>query len=153
MISPSSVIQFKRIQILSEILRFNKPKLPFNLTFYSGNRTQPNINDVAATFDLHKITVDDLNEYLKWVDTPEFALTKHNDPTLLANHAGELAPYKPTLPTTSKSKSKKHQAKTNKEYLGYCEDPENKEILDRQSDEEFEYVYDYLPLMTRGYLE
>ncbi len=106
---------------------------------------------MAATFDIHKITVDDLNEYLKWVDTPEFVLSKHNDPKLLSNHAGELAPYKPTLPTSSKSKSaKKHHIKSRREYLGYCDDPENKELVDRQSDEEFEYVYDYMPLMTRG---
>ncbi len=34
------------------------------------------------------------------------------------------------------------------DYLGYCDDQNNKEILDRQSDEENEYIYDYFPLMT-----
>ncbi len=34
------------------------------------------------------------------------------------------------------------------DYLGYCDDQNNKEILDRQSDEENEHIYDYFPLMT-----
>lgn len=34
-------------------------------------------------------------------------------------------------------------------HLGICNDPTNKEILDRQSDEENEYIYDYMPLMIR----
>ena len=45
--------------------------------------------------------------------------------------------------------SKKKPTKANKEYLGYCDDPTNKELLDRLSDEENEYVYDYFPLMIK----
>ena len=47
------------------------------------------------------------------------------------------------------SKRPKKTVKTNKELLGYCDDPNNKEIQARMSDEENEFVYDFFPLMTR----
>jgi hypothetical protein len=47
------------------------------------------------------------------------------------------------------SKRSKKTIKTNKELLGYCDDPNNKEIQARMSDEENEFVYDFFPLMTR----
>lgn len=45
--------------------------------------------------------------------------------------------------------NKKKPIKTYQDYLGYCNDPDNKELKERESDEEQEYIYDYFPLMTR----
>jgi hypothetical protein len=125
-----------------------------------ANRTEPNMEDLAATFDQHKVSLEDLDEYLKWVDTPEFAFTKHIDAARsLSGPEQPVAPYtsnavKLMLPTASTNLRVKKKLtgsrKSHKERLGFCDDPDHKEILDRQSDEEFEYVHDYMPLMTRG---
>lgn len=88
---------------------------------------------MACAFNKYKINLSDLEEYINWVDTPEFALLKHDNKTSL------------TLTRSDKKKSTKKY----RDYLGYCDDPENKEFKDRESEEEYEYVYDYFPLMTR----
>jgi len=63
---------------------------------------------------------------------------------------GDLVPDVATNSTNSAStKRTKKQVKANKDYLGYCDDPNNKELLARMSDEENEYVYEFFPLMTR----
>ena len=54
-----------------------------------------------------------------------------------------------SMTVNANSKHPKKIPKANKEYLGYCDDPNNKEILARMSDEENEYVHDFFPLMTR----
>ena len=86
--------------------------------------------------------MNDLEEYINWVDTPEFAILKHLKPaTESATEA--VKPIEETFRFNFRN------AKSVKEHLGYCDDPTNKELLDRSSEEEFEHVYDYFPLMTR----
>lgn len=84
--------------------------------------------------------MNDLEEYINWVDTPEFALSKHLSKQPVDSTEED---YEPVIRFNLRS------AKTVKEQLGYCDDPTNKELLDRSSEEEFEHVYDYFPLMTR----
>lgn len=43
----------------------------------------------------------------------------------------------------------KKPPKSVRDHLGFCDDPENPELAERQSDEEFEYVDEYFPLMTK----
>jgi hypothetical protein len=119
------------------------------------------VDDVACTFEKYKINIEELQEYLKWVDTPEFALKKHDliFKTLLNEESTSSSNLlcqntkkqdDQILPSLMNIKQKKKKnTKTNREFLGYCDDPENKELLERLSDEEFEHVYDYMPLMTR----
>ncbi len=47
------------------------------------------MDDLAATFEKYEINLDELDEYLKWVDTPEFALKKHNPPCCVVQKRGE----------------------------------------------------------------
>ena len=86
-----------------------------------------------------------MEEFINCVETPEFAnkscLNKKPTYNDTVSKWGGLAP--------ANKPSKKKLTKANKEYLGYCDDPTNKELLDRLSDEENEYVYDYFPLMTK----
>jgi hypothetical protein len=102
-----------------------------------ANRTQPTFDDLACSFHKHRINVSDLEEYISWVDTPEFVLARQlqlntGNPTLFVRLTG-----------------KQRSVRSAREHLGYCDDPENKELAERESDEEFEYVDEYFPLMTR----
>ena len=99
-----------------------------------ANRTEPTLDDVAGAFNKYQINISDLEEYINWVDTPEFVLSKHDDKT-------SLSMFNRT--------NKKKPIKTYRDYLGYCDDPDNKEIKDRENEEDFEHIYDYFPLMTR----
>lgn len=115
------------------------------------------MDDVACSFAKHKINLSELEEYINWVDTPEFKLKKH----LTSNMNGEVENFGQFIAKCStrsadggtSSSALGAQAsspqKTLRQYLGYCNDPNNKELLDRQSDEEYEHVYDYMPLMTQ----
>lgn len=107
------------------------------------NRTEPTLEDLAVTFGKYRVSVDDLSEFVKWVDTPEFALQKH------AKFQQIGLDVEMSQEDLAFLNAKKKIKKTRREYLGFCDDPDNKELLERQSDEEFEYVYDYMPLMTR----
>ena len=107
------------------------------------------MEDLASTFSKYKVTIDDLNEYMKWVDTPEFALAKHNDLRSICMMNDQLPKTSKAVPASiNLSKTHRRHSKSHREYLGYCDDPDHKEMLERQSDEEYEYVYDYMPLMT-----
>ncbi len=99
-----------------------------------SNRTQPTMDDLACSFNKHKIIISDLEEYISWVDTPEFVLAKQF----------QLNTGNPTFFIRTNVKRR-----TGKDHLGFCDDPENKEMLSRQSDEEFEFVDEHFPLMTR----
>ena len=137
-----------------------------------ANRTEPTLDDLARSFERNKVTLVELEEFINSVDTPEFALKKHTQPQKkeaffkrnTTGKWGDLIPVETgataiqTEAATSTSgatssatngKRSKRACKTNKEYLGFCDDPSNKELLERLSDEENEYVYDYFPLMVR----
>ena len=108
------------------------------------------MEDMACTLNKHKINIEELNEFIKWVDTPEFALKKHEKISrIILNSSGDEINEPNKLTSRIEIRNNKKINKTRREYLGYCDDPENRELIDRQSDEEFEYVYDYMPLMTR----
>ena len=111
-----------------------------------ANRTEPTLDDVACAFNKFKINISDLEEFINWVDTPDFELSSHNKAAKLSCDSDEL--FDPEqLSLFHKSKSK--PTKSYWDHLGYCADPTNKELLERESDEDHEHVYDYLPLMTR----
>ncbi len=86
---------------------------------------------MACAFNKYKINLSDLEEFINWVDTPDFVLNKHDGNIMF------------------KTNKKKQHTKTYREYLAHCDDPENKELKERESDEENEHVYDYFPLMIR----
>ncbi|RNA35051.1 Transcription initiation factor TFIID subunit 3 [Brachionus plicatilis] len=109
-----------------------------------ANRTEPCLDDIARAFDKHKVSIAELEDYIKYVDTPEFELRKHLSKNVLdANREDRFIPEDVKKRAKSKQKQKSYA-----DYLGYCSDPNNKEILERQSDEENEYIYDHMPLMT-----
>ena len=105
-----------------------------------ANRSEPCLDDVARAFEKHKINIVDLEDYVKYVDTPEFELKKHLSKSLQTDRF-----LSDDIKKRAKSKQKQ---KSYADHLGYCDDPNNKEILERQSDEENEFIYDYMPLMT-----
>ncbi|CAF0979030.1 unnamed protein product [Brachionus calyciflorus] len=108
------------------------------------NRSEPCSDDVARAFDKHKISIPDLEEFVKYVDTPEFELRKHLSENFLESNKSDRI-----LPEDIRKKAKlKQKQKSYRDYLGYCDDATNKEIIERQSDEEYEFIYDYMPLMT-----
>ena len=122
--------------------------------FFAANRSEPTLDDLARSFEKNKVTLVELEEFINSVDTPEFSLKKHvsqpNDALFVQSSTkqwGDLV-LDTSAPTSSSSKQQRAR-KTTREYLGYCDDPSNKELLDRLSDEENEYVYDYFPLMVR----
>ena len=86
---------------------------------------------MACAFYKYKINLSDLEEFINWVDTPEFVLDKHDGNVMF------------------KTNKKKQHNKTYREYLAHCNDPDNKELKERESDEENEHIYDFFPLMTR----
>lgn len=109
-----------------------------------ANRTEPCLDDLARAFDKHKVGIFDLEEYIKYVDTPEFELRKH-----LSKHVTDADKNDRFIPEDVRKRTKlKQKQKSYADYLGYCCDANNKELLERLSDEENEYIYDYMPLMT-----
>lgn len=98
--------------------------------FSKANRTEPNLDDLSCAFERHRVTINELEEYINWVDTPEYRLSKH----VAESNSIVSRPKKPV-----------------RDYLGYCDDEKSreKELKERESDEEWEHVYDYMPLMTR----
>lgn len=123
--------------------------------FFEANRSEPTLDDLARSFEKNKVTLVELEEFINSVDTPDFSLKKHiqslnKDVFMKKNASGKWADLIPDTQTTATtSKRARKSTKTNKDYLGYCDDPTNKELLERLSDEENEYVYDYFPLMVR----
>lgn len=109
-----------------------------------ANRTTPTLDDVARSFAKHKINISDLEEFINWVDTPEFALVNH----IKATQQDSSCVGEASVPSIFRPNPRR-PAKSSREALGYCDDPDNKELAGRESDESFEYVYDYFPLMTR----
>ena len=102
------------------------------------------MDDVACAFNKFKINVADLEEFISWVDTPEFELKGHNKSVKMSSDSAEIFDAEKHLSLFQSKQTKKLS-----EHLGFCKDRSNKELLERESDEEFEYVYDYMPLMTR----
>lgn len=120
-------------------------KTLFSVVFaLKANRTTPTLDDVARSFAKHKINISDLEEFINWVDTPEFALVNH----IKSTQQDSSCVGEPSVATIFRPNPKR-PAKSSREALGYCDDPNNKELAGRESDESFEYVYDYFPLMTR----
>jgi hypothetical protein len=112
---------------------------------------------LASAFGKHRINLSELEEYTNWVDTPEFRLNKHNvcGVSVAAaadkkNEVGSNCNFDLAVPKKVRGVVKKK--KSSREYLGYCEEDEvaaNRELNERQSDEEWEHIFDYMPLMTR----
>lgn len=96
-----------------------------------ANRTEPTLDDLACAFERHRVSLGELDEYINWVDTPEFRLGRH-----VKEAGGELV-------------APSQRRRNSREFLGFCDDPTHKELEERQSDEEWEHIYDYMPLMTR----
>ena len=116
-----------------------------NNNITKANRTVPTLDDVACAFNKHKISLCDLEEFINWVDTPDFALGNHVKPL----DDEESQRHANGLGASMFRRSKKRSYKMSRDTLGYCDDRANQELLDRDSEEEFEHVYDYFPLMTR----
>ena len=109
----------------------------------------PTLDDVACAFNKHKISLSDLEEFINWLDTPDFALGNHVKPL----DDEEIQRHANGLGASMFRRSKKRLYKMSRDTLGYCDDRANQELQDRDSEEEFEHVYDYFPLMTRVAVE
>lgn len=70
-------------------------------------------------FDKLKINISELEEFISYVDMPKFAKDIIKFPRLRANN------------------------------LGFCDDPENQELIDREEDEDKEHVDYFYPLMQK----
>jgi histone H3/H4 len=94
----------------------------------NDNRTEPNVEDLAYSFIRNKIKISELEEYIKWVDIPDFALQ---------------------LKTQQQQQSSLALTYKSHDRLKQCHDEGNSELLDRLSDEENEHIYDFYPLMSK----
>jgi len=142
--------QLSAVDILVEILERYVVLLSTTAHDFSevANRTEPTLDDLARAFNKHRICVSDLEEFIKWVDTPEFHLKKHTNiiPISHPEHTKEWSDLKPS--NNLENKTFKNVKAHFTDYLGYCEKAKNEELSQRDSDEEFEHVYDFYPLMN-----
>jgi hypothetical protein len=143
--------QLSAIDILVEILERYVLLLSTTAHDFSevANRTEPTLDDLARAFNKHRINIADLEEFIKWVDTPEFQLEKHTNiiPISHPEHTKEWSDLKPS--TNLDNKTLKNLKAHFTDYLGCCDETKNEELSLRESDEEFEHVYDFYPLMNK----
>ncbi len=88
-------------------------------TLFEACRTEPVIEDVALAFDRYKIDLNELDEFITYVDLPEFAK--------------EVVQF----PCPQENK------------LDFVDDPDNSELQSRIHDEDKEHVDYFYPLMER----
>ena len=123
-----------------------------------ANRTEPTLDDIAAAFHKHRVDVGELEEFVKWVDTPEFALAKHANivPEAVAPSISTINTNASTTTTTTTAGMtvSKQRDKSYWDLLGAPSratgaqrEAAEAELAERQSDDEFEHVYEHLPLM------
>jgi hypothetical protein len=125
--------QLSAIDILVEILERYVLLLSTTAHDFSevANRTEPTLDDLARAFNKHRINIADLEEFIKWVDTPEFQLEKHTNiiPISHPEHTKEWSDLKPS--TNLDNKTLKNLKAHFTDYLGCCDETKNERVRTR----------------------